>query len=82
MREEVLTQVRERTAVGNHLSVFGFYCCHCAHSISKDVAGFSPLWFPQGKYLCLLSLVIIVVHVILSDNILRSYCLKDKNLTK
>ena len=28
-----------------------------AHSISEEVAGFSPLWFPQGKSLCLLSLV-------------------------
>ena len=34
------------------------------------------------KTLCLLSLVIIVVHVILSDKILRSYCLNDKNLTQ
>ena len=41
-----------------------------AYSISKEVAGFSPLWFPRGKSLCLLSLVIIVVHVILLDNIL------------
>ena len=29
-----------------------------AHSISKEVAGFSPLGFPRGKYLCSLSLVI------------------------
>ena len=36
-----------------------------ADSISKEVVGFSPLWFPRGKYLCLLSLVFIVVHVIL-----------------
>ena len=33
------------------------------------------------KILCLLPLVIIVVHVILLDKILRSYCLNDKNLT-
>ena len=33
------------------------------------------------KILCLLSLMIIVVHVILSDKILRSYCLNDKNIT-
>ena len=26
-------------------------------SISEEVAGFSPLWFPQGKSLYLLSLV-------------------------
>ena len=36
----------------------GFTFATSAHSISKEVAGFSPLWFPQGKYLCLLSLVI------------------------
>ena len=46
-----------------------------ADSIFEEAAMFSPLWFPQGKYLCLLSLVFIVVHVILSDKILRSYCL-------
>ena len=28
------------------------------HSISEEVVGFSPLWFPIGKYLFLLSLVI------------------------
>ena len=39
-----------------------------AHSISEEVAGFSPLWFPLGKLF--VSLVIIVVHVILSDRIL------------
>ena len=27
-------------------------------SIVEEVAGFSPLWFPRGKYLHLLSLVI------------------------
>ena len=31
--------------------------------------------------MCLLSLLFVVVHVILSDKILRSYCLHDKNLT-
>ena len=36
----------------------GFTSTIGSHSISKEVAGFSPLWFPQGKYLCLLSLVI------------------------
>ena len=50
-----------------------------AHSISKEVACFSPLWFPRGKFF--VSLVIISMHVILSDKILISYCLNDKNLT-
>ena len=50
-----------------------------AHSISEEVVRFSPLWFPQGKFF--VSLVFIVVHSILSDKILISYCLNDKNLT-
>ena len=48
----------------------GFTTAIGAHSISEEVVGFSPLWFPQGKFSCLLSLVIFVVHVILSDKIL------------
>ena len=59
----------------------GFTTAIGSHSISKEVVGFYSLWFPLGKYLCLLSLVIIVVHVILSFKILRSYSLNDKNLT-
>ena len=51
----------------------GFTTAIGVHSISEEVAGFSPLWFPQGKFLCLLSLVFIALHVILSDKILRSY---------
>ena len=42
-------------------------------SISKEVVGFYPLWFPQGKYLCFLSLVIIVVHVVISDKVLQEH---------
>ena len=70
----------ERGSVGtserDHLSeiifmFLGFSFATGAHSISEEVAGFSPLWFPRGKSLCLLSLVIIVVHVILSDKILN-----------
>ena len=59
--------MRERTTVGDHVLYLGFTATIGAHSISKEVVGFSPLWFPRGKSLCLLSLVIIVVHVILSD---------------
>ena len=42
--------------LGNHLIVFGAFLFG-ADSISKEVVGFSPLWFPQGKYLCSLSYV-------------------------
>ena len=48
----------------------GFSFAIGAHSIYEEVAGFSHLWFPKENSLCLLSLVIIVVHVILSDKIL------------
>ena len=48
----------------------GFTFSTGAHYISKEVAGFSPLWFPKEKYLCLLSLVIIVVHFIVPNKIL------------
>ena len=59
----------------------GFTHAIGAHSISEEVAGFSPLWFLEEKYVCLLSLVIIVMHVILLDKILTSYYLNDQNLT-
>ena len=64
-RGGVRTSERERTTVGDHLCVLGFTFVFGAHSISEEVTGFSRLWFPQGKYLCLLSLVIIVLHFIL-----------------
>ena len=35
-------------------------------SISEEVAGFSPLWFPRGKFFVSYLLCFIVVHVILS----------------
>ena len=37
----------------------------------RKLRGFLLYGFPEEKYLCLLSLVIIVVHVILLDKILR-----------
>ena len=80
-REDKFAQVGERKDVEEHLHILGFTFAIGDHSISEEVTGFSPLWFPRGKSLCLLSLVFIVVHVILSDKILRSYCLNDKNLT-
>ena len=75
------TSERENICWRSSFLSLGFTIAIGAHSISDKFASFSPLWFPRGKSLCLLSLVIIVVHVILSDKILRSYCLNDKNLT-
>ena len=77
-RGESLSNEREKN-YGDHLFyLLGFTAAIGAHSISEEVVGFYPLWFPQGKFF--VSLVFIVVHVILSDKIPRSYCLNDKNL--
>ena len=47
----------------------------------RKLRGFLLYGFPEENYLCLLSLVFITVHVILSDKILISYCLNYENLT-
>ena len=61
--------MREREQPSEIIFVFlGFNFSIGAHFISKEVAGFSPLWFPRGKLF--VSLAIIVVHIILSDKIL------------
>ena len=63
--------MRERTTVGDHLFVFGFSTFAIgAHSIFEEVVGFSPLWFPWGKFFVSLVSCIIAVHVILLDKIL------------
>ena len=41
---------REREAVEIIFMFSGFTATIGAHSISEEVAGFSPLWFPQGKF--------------------------------
>ena len=70
MREEELAQVK-RVQLSEIIFVFlGFTFATGAHLISEEVVWFSSLWFPREKSLCLLSLVIIVVHVILSNKIL------------
>ena len=81
MREKKLAQVRERIAAEIIFLSLGFTATIGAHSISEEVVGFFLYGFPEENSLCLLPLVIIVVHVILLDKILRSYCLNDKNIT-
>ena len=73
MRERGLarTSEREREQLSNIIFILlGFTFATGSHSISEEFTRFYPLWFPQRKYLCLLSLVIIGVHVNLSDKIL------------
>ena len=49
MREEELAQVRETIVVGDHIVSLGSTFAIGAHSMSEEVMGFSPLWFPRGK---------------------------------
>ena len=50
MREEEIAQVREREQLlGITFISLGFNFSIGGHSISEEVVGFSPLWFPQGK---------------------------------
>ena len=83
MREEKLSQVREReNSYGDHLFCLWVLLLPLVLILSlRKLWGFIHYSFPGENYLSLLSLVIIVVHVILSDKILRSYSLNDKNLT-
>ena len=47
--EALLVLEREMEAVEIIFIFLGFTAAIGAHSISEEVAGFSPLWFPQGK---------------------------------
>ena len=57
MREKKLGSEKETTIVGDHLTILGF--TFGVDSILEEVTGFSPLWFPRGKSLFPLSLVLL-----------------------
>ena len=77
-RGEALSSERERTSCWrSSFLFFGFTATIGSYSISKEVRGFLIYGFLEENSLCLLSLLFIVVQVILSDKILRSYCLND-----
>ena len=63
MKEKLLGQEREYCCREIIFIFLGF--SSGADSIFEEVVGFSPLWFPRGKF-CVSSLVFIAVHVILS----------------
>ena len=63
-REKLMGQERDYCCLEIIFMFSGF--TFGADSIYAEVVGFSPLCFPRGNSLCLLSLVFIVVHVILS----------------
>ena len=56
---------RETAAVGRSSYCF-LVLPFCVDSISEEVAGFSPLWFPRGKLFVSLVSCFIVVYVSLS----------------
>ena len=56
-RGEALSSERKNSCSRSCFLSLGFTAAIGAHSISEEVVGFSPLWFPRGKYLCLLPLV-------------------------
>ena len=61
---------RETAAVGRSSYYFGAFTILVLILSLRKLWGFLLYGFPQENYLCLLSLVIIVVHVIISDKIL------------
>ena len=70
-RGEALSSVRERTSYGDHLLFFQVLLLPLVLILSLRKLWGSLLYgFPEENYLCLLSLVIIAVHVILLDKIL------------
>ena len=80
-RRRSLKRERERTVVGDHLLCLWVLLLPLVLILSlRKLHGFLLYGFPEEN-LCLLSLVIIVVHIILSYKILISYWLNDKNLT-
>ena len=82
-RGEALSSERERTTVGDHLFYLWVLLLPLVLILYlRKLWGFLLYGFPKENSLCLLSLVIIVVHVILSYKILISYYLNDKNITK
>ena len=71
-RGESLSSERERTTVGDHLFYLWVLLLPLVLILSlRKLWGFLLYGFPEEYYLCLLSLLFIVVHVILSDKILR-----------
>ena len=66
-RGEALSSVRERTSCGDHLFCFQVLLMLLVLILSlRKLQGFLLYGFPKENSLCLLSLVFIDVHVILS----------------
>ena len=76
---EDLSSVRERKNRGDHILCLWVLLLPLVLILSlRKLWGFLHYGFPEENYFYLLSILFIIVHVILSYNILRSYCLNDK----
>ena len=71
-RGEVLSSERERTAIGDHLFYLWVLLLPLVLILSmRKLKSFLLYGFLEENFVCLLSLVIIVVNVILLDKIIR-----------
>ena len=58
---------REREAVEIIFMFLGFTTAIGAHSISEEVLGFSPLWFPRGKFFVSLVSCVLLLCLLFSQ---------------
>ena len=61
--ENTLGLDKKKTTDVGSASYYFLVLPFCADSISKEVAGFSPLCFPEENSLCLLSLVMCLCFI-------------------
>ena len=66
MSEREVAGTRERLLLlGDHLTILVF--TFGADSISEEVLGFSPLWFPQGKFFVSLVSCVLLLCMLFSQ---------------
>ena len=65
-RGESLSSVRENKLWRSSFLFSGFNTAIGVHSISKEVVGFSPLWFPRGKFFVSLVSCVLLLCMIFS----------------
>ena len=68
-RGEVLSSEREREREATEIIFMfsGFTATIGAHSISEEVVGFSPLWFPRGKFFVSLISCVLLLCMLFSQ---------------
>ena len=77
MREEKLSQCeREKKLWRSYFLFSGFTATIGAHYISEEVVGFSPLWFPRGKFFVSLISCVLLMCMLFYEylKILSSEC--------